>query len=168
MSIPYQKKLPENHQISQRKHLPRPVLPSFLIAFAFLQDVDEKNKDLHTLLPPPTLPTSPFSPAILLSLLPTHPFPIRRHTHTHTRVFSSKPAPSAPEPSRELNILLLDRDPLGVDGAEVGVLEQVHHEGLAGFLQRLDGLRLPAEGLAANGHKGKGDFTDLWNGMNVC
>lgn len=48
-----------------------------------------------------------------------------------------------------------------MDGAEIRVLEQVDQEGLAGFLQRLDGLGLPAKGLAADGHKAEGDVTDL-------
>lgn len=46
-------------------------------------------------------------------------------------------------------------------GAEIGIFEQVHHERFGGFLQRLDGLGLPTEGLAAGGDEGQGDFADL-------
>ena len=41
----------------------------------------------------------------------------------------------SPDPPGQLNVLGHDGDPLGVDGTEVGVLEQSHEVGLAGFLQ---------------------------------
>jgi hypothetical protein len=39
----------------------------------------------------------------------------------------------------KLNIALHNRDPIGVDGAEVGVLEEADEEGFRGFLQGSDG-----------------------------
>jgi hypothetical protein len=53
-----------------------------------------------------------------------------------------------------------------VDGAQVGVLEQVYEEGLGGLLQRQDGLRLPAQ-LLARGLVLEGDFADLGGGKGV-
>lgn len=58
---------------------------------------------------------------------------------------SPQPTPRPPQPPRQLNILLHDRDALGVDGAQIGVLKQVHEKRLGGLLQRHDGLALPAE-----------------------
>lgn len=49
-----------------------------------------------------------------------------------------------------------------MDGAQIRVLEQVHHERLRGLLQRLNGLRLPAQGLTVDGEEGEADFADLW------
>ncbi len=48
-----------------------------------------------------------------------------------------------------------------MNSAEIRVLEQMHHKRLGGFLERLDGLRLPAHGLAVGRHEGEGDFSDL-------
>jgi hypothetical protein len=53
-----------------------------------------------------------------------------------------------------------------VDGAQVGVLEQVYEEGLGGLLQRQDGLRLPAQ-LLARGLVLEGYFADLGGGKGV-
>jgi hypothetical protein len=49
------------------------------------------------------------------------------------------------EAAGELNILALDGDTLGVDGAEVGVLEQGDEVGLDGLLESTDGGGLEAE-----------------------
>jgi len=43
--------------------------------------------------------------------------------------------PLASYPARQLDVLGHDGDPLGVDGAQVGVLEQTHQVRLAGLLQ---------------------------------
>lgn len=51
-----------------------------------------------------------------------------------------------------------------MNGAEVRILEQMHQEGLGAFLQRLDGLRLPAHAFAADGDEVEGDFADLARG----
>ena len=48
----------------------------------------------------------------------------------------------------ELDVLGLDRDPLGVDGLQVAVLKEMDKVRLGRFLQRDDGLRLPARPLA--------------------
>ena len=40
----------------------------------------------------------------------------------------------------ELHVLGHDGDTLGMDGAEVGVLEDTDDEGLGGFLEGVDGL----------------------------
>lgn len=49
------------------------------------------------------------------------------------------------EAARELDVLALDGDSLGVDGAEVGVLEEGDEVGLNGLLERTDGGALEAE-----------------------
>ena len=41
----------------------------------------------------------------------------------------------SPDPPGQLDVLGHDGDPLGVDGTEVGILEESHEVGLAGFLQ---------------------------------
>lgn len=42
------------------------------------------------------------------------------------------------------------------------------HEGFRRFLECLDGLGLPAEGFAAGGDEGEGDFTDLGSSKSAC
>ena len=49
------------------------------------------------------------------------------------------------DPAGELDVLGHDGDTLGVDGAQVGVLEESDEVGLAGLLQSHDGGRLEAE-----------------------
>ena len=53
------------------------------------------------------------------------------------------------------------RDPFGVDGAQVGVFEQVYHECFGGFLERLYSLALPAQGVAADGEEGEANLANL-------
>ena len=48
-----------------------------------------------------------------------------------------------------------------MDGAQVGVFEQVYHECFGGFLERLYSLALPAQGVAADGEEGEADFPNL-------
>ena len=48
----------------------------------------------------------------------------------------------ASDPPCQVHVFLLDGDALGMDGAEVGVLEDTDDVGLGGFLEGLDGLRL--------------------------
>lgn len=64
-------------------------------------------------------------------------------------MLSPQPPPRAPQPPRQLNILLHNRDSLRMDGAQVCVLEQMHEKRLSGLLQRHDGLALPAKLLGA-------------------
>lgn len=74
-----------------------------------------------------------------------------------------QPTPCPPNPPRQLHILLHNRHPLRMDGAQIRVFEQMHHERLRGFLERLYGLRLPAQGeLAVDREEGEADFADLW------
>jgi len=80
---------------------------------------------------------------------------------TNTESYPASAAPYAPDSSGELNILLHDGDTLGVDGAQIGVLKQVHQEGLGSLLERKDGLGLPAELLAFRTAI-EGYFTDLF------
>lgn len=61
------------------------------------------------------------------------------------------------ETAGELNILGLDSDTLGVDGAQVGVLEEGDEVRLDGLLESANGGRLEAE-IAL---EVLGDFTDL-------
>ena len=49
-----------------------------------------------------------------------------------------------------------------MDGAQVGVLEQVDEERLRALLQGLDRLRLPAQAVAADGDEVERDLADLW------
>ena len=49
------------------------------------------------------------------------------------------------EAAGELNVLALDGDTLGVDGAQVGVLEEGDEVGLDGLLESADGRGLEAE-----------------------
>ena len=51
----------------------------------------------------------------------------------------------ASEAAGELDVLALDGDTLGVDGAEVGVLEEGDEVGLNRLLERTDGGALEAE-----------------------
>ena len=51
----------------------------------------------------------------------------------------------AADAAGQLHVLGHDGDALGVDGAQVGVLEQAHQVGLAGLLQRQDGGALEAQ-----------------------
>uniref|UniRef100_M8B5A7 Uncharacterized protein n=1 Tax=Aegilops tauschii TaxID=37682 RepID=M8B5A7_AEGTA len=53
--------------------------------------------------------------------------------------------PLATDAAGELDVLGHDGDALGVDGAEVGVLEEADEVGLGGLLQRGDGGGLEAE-----------------------
>ena len=49
------------------------------------------------------------------------------------------------DPPRQLDVLGHDGDPLGVDGAQVGVLEKSDEVGLAGLLEGHDGRALEAK-----------------------
>ena len=60
------------------------------------------------------------------------------------------------EAAGELDVLALDGDTLGVDGAEVGVLEEGDEVGLNRLLERTDGGALEAE----VGLEVLGDLTD--------
>ena len=60
------------------------------------------------------------------------------------------------EAAGELDVLALDGDTLGVDGAEVGVLEEGDEVSLNGLLERTDGGALEAE----VGLEVLGDLTD--------
>merc|ERR1712072_1276529 len=51
----------------------------------------------------------------------------------------------ASDPSRELDVLWHDGHPLGVDGAQVGVLEEADQVGLGSFLESSDGGGLEPE-----------------------
>jgi hypothetical protein len=51
----------------------------------------------------------------------------------------------ASDASSELNVLGHDGHSLGVDGAQIGVLEETHQIGLARLLQRRDGAALEAK-----------------------
>ena len=57
-------------------------------------------------------------------------------------------------------ILLLDSNALGVDGAQIRIVEEVDEEGFGGLLQGLNSLALPSGGSCLGGD-GLGDFTDL-------
>jgi hypothetical protein len=72
-------------------------------------------------------------------------------------------APGSTQATSELHVLLLDSNALGVDGAQVGVVEEVDEKGLGGFLQGDDGLALPAAGAVLVGD-GLGNLADLEEG----
>ena len=75
-------------------------------------------------------------------------------------------APGSTQATSELHVLLLDSNALGMDGAQVGVVEKVDKEGLGGLLQGHDGLTLPAAGSVLIGD-GLGDLADLERGELV-
>ena len=54
-------------------------------------------------------------------------------------------SPLAADPPGQLDVLGHDGDPLGVDGAQVGVLEEADQVGLAGLLEGHDGGALEPE-----------------------
>jgi len=60
------------------------------------------------------------------------------------------------EAAGKLNVLRLNGDTLGVDGAKVGILEERDEVGFDGFLKRTDGRALKAE----VGFEVLRDFTD--------
>ena len=62
----------------------------------------------------------------------------------------------ASQSSRQLDVLLLDGDSLGVDGAQVSVFKQRHQVGFDGFLQGTNGRRLESQ----VGLEVLGDFSD--------
>ena len=65
---------------------------------------------------------------------------------------ASELGPLATDPPGQLDVLGHDGDALGVDGAQVGVLEQAHQVGLAGLLQGHHGGALePQVGLEVLG-----------------
>ena len=51
----------------------------------------------------------------------------------------------SPDPPSQLDVLGHDGDPLGVNGTEVGVLEETHEVGLTGLLESHHGRALEAE-----------------------
>ena len=57
----------------------------------------------------------------------------------------SRLSPLAADPPGQLDVLGHDGDPLGVDGAQVGVLEETDQVGLAGLLEGHDGGALEPE-----------------------
>lgn len=57
---------------------------------------------------------------------------------------SHRRSPRSTQSASKLNILLLDCDALGVDGAQICVVEEVDEEGLSGLLEGSNGLRLPS------------------------
>ena len=69
-------------------------------------------------------------------------FVIRGRAHA-LKMKSSGPLPA--NAARKLDVLGHDRDALGVDRAEVGVLEEADEVGLGGLLEREDGRALEAE-----------------------
>jgi hypothetical protein len=76
---------------------------------------------------------------------PSRKPPSPKNIQPHYFLYPPRAAPDAAYPPRELNVLLHDGHALGVDRAQVGVLEEVDEERLGGFLQREDRLRLPAQ-----------------------
>ena len=60
------------------------------------------------------------------------------------------------EAAGKLDVLRLNSDTLGVDGAKVGILEERYEVGFDGFLERTDGRALEAE----VGFEVLSDFTD--------
>ena len=48
-----------------------------------------------------------------------------------------------------------------MDGAQVGVFEQMYHECFGCLLERLYGLALPAQGVTVDWEEGETDFANL-------
>jgi len=79
----------------------------------------------------------------------------KKHSHPYCQVSRHLRA-LATEAAGQLDVLGLDSDTLGVDGAEVGVLEQGDEVGLNGLLESTDGGGLEAQ----VGLEVLGDLTD--------
>lgn len=73
---------------------------------------------------------------------------------------SNRRAPGCAQPSGKLYILLLNGDTLGVNGAEVRIVEEADEESFRSLLQRLDSLTLPSVRSALGRHV-LADFPDL-------
>ncbi len=71
--------------------------------------------------------------------------PTRRSCHVVSISTARSLTALTTEAAGELDVLALDGDTLGVDGAEVGVLEERDEVGLDGLLESADGRRLEAE-----------------------
>ena len=76
--------------------------------------------------------------------------------HAEAHVEENRLRALATDAAGELDVLGHDGDALGVDGAEVGVLEEANEVGLGGLLQREDGGALEAQ----VGLEVLGDLTD--------
>lgn len=73
----------------------------------------------------------------------------------------SETAPRPPQPPCQLHVLRHERNTLGMDSAQVRVLEQVHKERLRRLLQSQDGRGLPPQLTRPTGREVEGDFADL-------
>lgn len=74
---------------------------------------------------------------------------------------STQATPSTANSSSKLNIFLHDCYALSMDGAEIGVLEQMDQESFSSFLERLDCMRLPSQlGADLGGEEVQGDLAD--------
>ena len=73
--------------------------------------------------------------------------------------------PRCPQAARELYVFLLDSDALGVNRAEVCIVEEIDEESFGGFLECHDGLTLPSVG-AVFCCNSLGDFTHLYEGQH--
>jgi len=69
----------------------------------------------------------------------------RAASRSRTARWRSSLGPLATDPPSQLDVLGHDGDTLGVDGAQVGVLEQTNQVGLAGLLESTDSSRLEPE-----------------------
>jgi hypothetical protein len=74
---------------------------------------------------------------------------------------STKSTPSTSNSPRKLNIFLHNGNPLGMNGAQIGILEKMDKEGFGGFLKSLNCLRLPAHTFALRTII-KSNFSDLY------
>jgi len=70
-------------------------------------------------------------------------------------------APANAQSASELDILLLDGNTLGVDGAHIRIMEEIDQKGLGGLLQRSNGLTLPPERLLSRIRDRDCNFADL-------
>lgn len=78
----------------------------------------------------------------------------------HRSIPSPEPTPSPTDSPRQLDVFLHNRHSLGVNGAQVGILEQMDHECFCRLLQCLNSRGLPAQVITADEDKREGNFSD--------
>lgn len=120
--------------------------------------------------PRPSTSNSPRLCTVQLLFFPLllHPSSPLRKLHVPPKYSSYKsvraglpqatPRPS--NPPRKLDILLHNSNSFRMYSAQIRIFKEVHEEGFGGFLERHDGLGLPAETFTL-GTEGETDFSDL-------
>jgi hypothetical protein len=85
---------------------------------------------------------------------------LRNISEQNIASISTQTTPGSAYTPRQLDVLLHNRDPFRMNGAEICVFKKMHQEGLCCFLKGHYGLRLPTHSFSI-GTPSEGDFTDL-------